>query len=330
MQFSMDIDVYLKRFGWALNLMLIAALSYTLAQGTSSLIEGRYLSYGPGEIEIVPSDKTVKPIARTRAGLGPIEIKDIEKAIIDRNLFKAKIEEIKINDADVDLLEPMVKEIDALLLGVIAGKGKKLATIEIKTPKPNVGVYMIGDTVNESSATVENISIERDEDRIIPTVVLSFPSGARQELVMDFSRKIARLKTRPGERNPKLIGPLDTKRFGGGDTIKRISATEYQIDQAEFNAALENLNELITTVRMVPNFTKDRKVDGFRVFQIKPKSIFQKLGLRNGDVLHRINNIELNDAQKGMEAFTTLRNRTSFTIDLKRRNRNMTFTYEVK
>jgi general secretion pathway protein C len=86
----------------------------------------------------------------------------------------------------------------------------------------------------------------------------------------------------------------------------------------------------MTQARMVPNFTPDRQVDGFRIFQIRPGSIFQKLGLRNGDVIQRVNGIKLDDPTKGLELFTALKNLSNFTIDLKRNNVNMTMTYTVK
>ena len=90
------------------------------------------------------------------------------------------------------------------------------------------------------------------------------------------------------------------------------------------------MNELITQARLVPNFGPDRKVDGFRIFRVRPGSLFQNLGLKNGDVIHRVNGVELDDAQKGFEFFQTLSDQSNFTIDLKRGNDRKTFKYDVK
>ncbi len=81
---------------------------------------------------------------------------------------------------------------------------------------------------------------------------------------------------------------------------------------------------------MVPNFTPDRQVNGFRIFQIHPGSIYQKLGLRNGDVIQFVNGIKMDDPTKCLELFSALKDRSNFTIDLKRRNQKMTFTYNVR
>ena len=115
-----------------------------------------------------------------------------------------------------------------------------------------------------------------------------------------------------------------------GKGVKKISETEYEIEREGFQAALENMNELITQMLLRPNFTPDRQVDGFRVYRLRPRSLFIKLGLRNGDILQRVNGVELDDASKGMELLQTLKDLSSFTIDLKRGTKKMTYNYEVK
>ena len=104
----------------------------------------------------------------------------------------------------------------------------------------------------------------------------------------------------------------------------------FDAEREAFQAAFENINKLITKMSLNLIFTPDGQVDGFRVYRLRPGSLFMKLGLRNGDVLQRLNGAELDDASKGMQYLQTLKDLSSFTIDFKRGGKKMTYNYEVK
>ena len=85
----------------------------------------------------------------------------------------------------------------------------------------------------------------------------------------------------------------------------------------------------MTQIRVVPNFT-DGQADGFKVFAIRPGSLFAKIGLQNGDVLKRVNGIELQGPEQAFEAYQRLKDENSVQIDLSRRQDNKTFSYEIR
>ena len=100
------------------------------------------------------------------------------------------------------------------------------------------------------------------------------------------------------------------------------------IDQSEVDDALSNLDRLYTEVRIVPNF-KDGKPAGMKVLAIKPGSIFSKLGLQRGDVLERINGLDL-DIKSGMKLFGQLKDQKNLKIELVRRGEPQTLEYEIR
>ncbi len=113
------------------------------------------------------------------------------------------------------------------------------------------------------------------------------------------------------------------------DSVRKISENEYLIDEKEVENALNNINQLMTQLRVVPNF-KDGKTNGFKVFAIKPKSIFSKIGLKNGDVIQRINDSDITSPDKAFQAFNQLRNEKSLSVEILRRGSKKSLSYEIR
>src|SRR5205823_4874116 len=103
-----------------------------------------------------------------------------------------------------------------------------------------------------------------------------------------------------------------------GKNIKKTGENSYEVQQDEVNKALNNLAELSTQARIVPAFEGGKTV-GFKLFSIRPGSLYSKIGLQNGDVITRINGYEMTDPAKGLEIYTKLKDAKSVTVDMKRR-----------
>jgi len=63
---------------------------------------------------------------------------------------------------------------------------------------------------------------------------------------------------------------------------------------------------------------------------MQPGSFFTEIGLQEGDVLQRINGIEVNDPQNLLKAFQQLRNETAINVDVQRRSQPVTLAYEIR
>ena len=77
-------------------------------------------------------------------------------------------------------------------------------------------------------------------------------------------------------------------------------------------------------------FFENGKTVGFRVFAIKPGSVFEKIGLQNGDVINRVNGVELTDPTKAISLFTELQNEGHIAVDLQRNKQSKNFSYEIR
>ena len=101
------------------------------------------------------------------------------------------------------------------------------------------------------------------------------------------------------------------------------------VTRAFVDKLLENTNELATTVRIVP-FIGDGKPEGFKLFSMKPTSVWHALGFANGDVVTTINGMDMTSQEKALEIYTRLRTATDFAVRIVRRGEPMTLQYEIR
>ena len=88
------------------------------------------------------------------------------------------------------------------------------------------------------------------------------------------------------------------------------------------------MNQLFTQIRAVPHFDGGQST-GFRLFAIRQNSIFDQIGLRNGDIIQSINGTDINDPAKALALFGQLRNQQQISVGFQRNKDPMTVTYNI-
>lgn len=111
--------------------------------------------------------------------------------------------------------------------------------------------------------------------------------------------------------------------------ITRTSENHFKITRALVDKMMSNPNLLSRQARIVPSI-KDGKPNGFKLYAIRPGSIYSKLGLENGDTLHKINGHELSSPDKALEAYTAIEDASKFEIDLSRRGAGIRLVIEIE
>lgn len=119
--------------------------------------------------------------------------------------------------------------------------------------------------------------------------------------------------------------PSRPKSSGG---ITNTGGNSYTIDRKEIDKALENMNEVLTEARCVPHMEAG-KPSCYQCFQIVPGSVYDKLGMKNNDVICNINGQNLDDPSKIFSVLNSLKNARTIEMNLIRNGRQMTFNYEI-
>jgi hypothetical protein len=124
---------------------------------------------------------------------------------------------------------------------------------------------------------------------------------------------------------PEEIGPTEAQVLAG---IKQVSATRAEIKQATVDAVLLNPMRYMKGARILPAM-KDGKAQGYKLYAIRPGSLYAKLNFLNGDTLVSINGMEIVSADRGLELYAKLREVKKFAVVVERRGQPVTLAVEI-
>lgn len=110
---------------------------------------------------------------------------------------------------------------------------------------------------------------------------------------------------------------------------QRVGRGTYVVDQGKLQQVIANPGQMMTDARLRPNVVSGKE-EGFMLSEVKPGGIYQSLGLQNGDVLLRINEYDISNPERALQAFTALKGLDRVQIDLIRSGSKMTMTYQIK
>lgn len=96
----------------------------------------------------------------------------------------------------------------------------------------------------------------------------------------------------------------------------------------EIQPLLADPNSLLQMANFKP-FTVDGAVNGFQVLSIRPDSLLYKVGLRNGDVLARINGQALTGPTQLLQAYAGMDRASLVTLDVQRASQMLTYLVEI-
>lgn len=137
-----------------------------------------------------------------------------------------------------------------------------------------------------------------------------------------------------GAKAPEVTASVEAPKkvdsSGGlGSGIEKVGDNKFIIAEAEINKAMSNLEELQKAARVVPHY-QNGEIVGYKVFRIKANSVITKLGLKNGDILERVNGESLKDPSKLMGLYSSMKQNKSFQLDIQRRNQPVTLSYDIR
>jgi len=128
---------------------------------------------------------------------------------------------------------------------------------------------------------------------------------------------------------PEVITPPPVDRH----TIRKVGDYEYVIPRERLDHTLSDLDTLLTQARATPLMATvdgERTIDGFILQWIKPGSVFEELGLENGDVLKSVNGEKLDSMADGLFLLRSLRGESSIVLEIQRQRLPVQLRYQVE
>ena len=131
-----------------------------------------------------------------------------------------------------------------------------------------------------------------------------------------------------GQKNPLTRVAIRGKQTGNSP-VRQLAQDTFQLERREVEHAMNNLNTLFKQVRAVPYATKDGVPQGFRLFSIKANSLIDRLGVKNGDIVQRVNGVEISDPSTAFSLLQDVQGQSRVQIDIMRNHQPVTLSYEI-
>ncbi|MBL0224601.1 MAG: general secretion pathway protein GspC [Geobacteraceae bacterium] len=211
-----------------------------------------------------------------------------------------------VNTSAATLAAPATAPAELLLLGTATGSFRETFALVRHTAKQEERVFRLGDTVFDAGRLVQ---VTREQAYIVV-------NGKKVELLTPMAPPAASGQAQQPAGHP-VTGVTST------------GAGSYVIDQRALNAALDNIGQAMTDARLLPS-QKDGKVEGFRASEVKPAGVFAMIGIKNGDVLLRLNDFPIDSPDKALQSFIALKGQSRLKLDMVRDGRPVTFNYDIR
>ena len=253
----------------------------------------------------VKEREAIKLSEKVAAKVKPLQDYEI---ITERNLFGGSsqgLSEVQAEKIDIDEMPVAVKSLGLKLVGtVVANESRDSSAIieDLSTRKQDV--YREGDEV-------KNTQIKRI---LRHNVIIN--TGGRDEVLTMMEE----------ESTGKSAAPAPPTR---GRPTPPSETSSIQLDREELESQMADLNELMQQVRIRP-FMEGKNPAGFLVSNIKPGSLFSKMGLRNGDVIQGVNGATITTPDQAIELYESLMEGGAIDLDIKRGRRTQKLRYAVE
>jgi len=259
-------------------------------------------------VKYLPSPPVSMLASRVRSGF--IARPADYEVIATRNLFSSKVPKKTGTDIDLDA-EPVPTTLPFQLVGTVIfhNPARSLAALQDKNENKLYPVRM-GDEIDDK---VQILSVE-------PRRVVFINNQARRKEFVEI----------PEDSSIKISsGSSSTTSSAPQKGIEQVNDNQFVVSRAEINSQMANFNTLITQARAVPEMRGGQMV-GFKLVQIQPGSIYEKLGMKMGDVIKAVNGEKITDAAKALSLLQDLKNQPSLDMTIERNGKDTNFNYDIR
>jgi general secretion pathway protein C len=302
-----------QQYAGILNVALIGITVYFLALAVNN---GIRLHLARTEISSFSEFTGQKPRARPQSGPRPRAYYD---TIVQRDIFS--------RTPVAQIAAPVENEkLDITLIGTShISRGKPFIIIE--TANGDQSLYRQGETIPNVGRV---LSISRNRAVVLHNghrVALQIPNAGEGGTPEPFNplRRFRRLPNFPRAHGAPF-GPYGALSSNIG--IHKLSSNRYLIARETVDRDLSNMGNLLTQIRAAP-YLQNGSSNGFRLSQIQSGSIFQQIGLEDGDIVTGAQGQTVNNPMQAIALFNALRNSPSISLSVIRNGSPMQLYYTI-
>ena len=202
---------------------------------------------------------------------------------------------------------PVTAPAELMLLGTAVGSFRETFALVQHTTKKEERVFRLGDIVFDAGRLVE--------------------VGKERAFIVINNKKVELLT--PMTPPPSASNQAKAASTNSPTAVTNQGGGSFVIDQRALNQTLDNPAKAMTDARLLPS-QKDGKVEGFRASEVKPEGLFAMIGIKNGDVLLRLNDFPMDSPDKALQSFIALKGQNRLKLDLIRDGQPATLNYDIR
>ena len=306
---------FTKHHVTAINFLLIAGLAYFAAQSVNDVISRKMLSDNIAA-------PTVAAAPRLATGLRPRAYYD---SIVKRDVFNLVPQEAAPPPPVV------VEDLHLKLLGTsVLSKSQPYAVIEDQNGEQSL--YQVGDDIPDAGTLVSvertRAIIDHDGRRVaLEMPVTEMPMAEPSQLGVPAPPNP---RARHHAHAPHLAPPnaaeepepedpddADDNNDSSQLKLKKLGPGKFEASRAEVAKTMQNPATLFSQMRALPHM-QNGKTDGFSISEVVPGSVFEQIGMKNGDLVTAIDGQPVTNPMQAMTLMGSLQTRPSIDLTVSR------------
>lgn len=238
------------------------------------------------------------PAALERTAAAPArETADAYRIIPERNLFGTMAG--ALTDRQAGALQPQETVLPIELRGTVAGDA------------------LYGFAIIEEKGSRKQ-RLVKTGDTLLGIQVLRIKRNAIDLLVNHRERTLKIVETKEGPIFPPP--PVAMPGIAPGTTI---------LSRSEIDEKLQDMGSLLRQALVRPYFTAGVP-DGFLISNIRPGSLYTKMGMMDGDIIQEVNHQKIQTADDVMGLLNTIKSGSSLSVTVKRQGNLSTLNYQFQ
>ncbi len=277
-----------RYLSWLANAALLGLCCFIVAN-TANTVFAALLT--PAPEELAPSEAPAPARERSWGD---------RKVILDRNLFDSVVVAPPVGALDTQTDEELeATQLPLDLLGTICSNNpeRSVAVVQDRKARENL-VLKVNDPIQGNAASVERIECRR--------IVLR-ERGKLRELAL--AEDVVKIPT-PARSTSSRKSTASSSRRQARKARRSLSPTPGQRAGSMRAAA-----KIFSEAQILPKYEEGEMV-GVQINAIQPGGMFEQLGFSEGDVITRLNDIEINSPEESARVLAEFSENTEFTVEL--------------
>ncbi len=328
--FTKTVDLREKLTRRGKKFALILGVAFVAASGVSDFLMSKMLSSTMASYQKLSRRKSM---GSTSIQMISANYRDIRKAIEDRNIFNVD-GEFPDESAPEDVESAPTTNRDDFDMNASCTKSslplELIGTIYLTRPEDSIVTLKEKGFTASDMYKIGDLIIDHEDAQVAaihPRRVVINNQGVKECIELVIKTAGNRADGFPDLSPSKPSGLTPQPKGGDVDADGNSIILEEKYVQDQLGAGF---GTIIQKARLVPNTNSNNGMNGFKIFAIDKASLIGRVGLKNGDIITRVNETSLKQPEQGFQLYQALQDEREITIYVQRKGNPETINIQIK